>query len=164
MNASMRWWRRCALAAAMAAVLSVGIAAQKPDPASGAWKLDVAKSKFSPGPAAKSGMVTIDATATTRKVNAEGVTADGTPMKWGYTATIDGQEAPVTGNPDGDTISVKRVSPSSVETTLKKAGKVTIVNTATVSADGQTLTVTSKGTNAKGQTVNNVQVFEKQKG
>jgi len=163
MNASMRWWRRCALAAAMAA-LSVGIAAQKPDPASGVWKLDVAKSTFSPGPSAKSGMVTIDATATTRMVNAEGVTADGTPLKWGYTATIDGKEAPVTGNPDGDTISVKRVSPSSVETTLQKAGKVTIVNTATVSADGKTLTVTSTGTNAKGQKVNNVQVFEKQKG
>ena len=164
MNASIRWWSRCALTAAMAGVLSVGVAAQKPDPVSGVWKLDVAKSKFSPGPAAKSGLVTIDATGTTRTVSAEGVTGDGTAMKWGYTATTDGKEAPVTGNPDGDTISVKRISPSSVESTLKKAGKVTVVNTATVSADGKTLTVTTTGTNAVEQKVNNVQVFEKQKG
>jgi hypothetical protein len=30
-----------------------------------------------------------------------------------------------------------------------------------VSADGKTLTVTTTGTNAQGQKVNNVQVFEK---
>jgi hypothetical protein len=40
-------------------------------------------------------------------------------------------------------------------------GKPTVVNTRTVSADGNTLTVTSTGTNAQGQKVNDVQVFEK---
>ena len=40
-------------------------------------------------------------------------------------------------------------------------GKVTLVNVRTVSADGKTMTVTTKGTNAAGEKVNNVQVFEK---
>ena len=34
--------------------------------------------------------------------------------------------------------------------------------TRVVSQDGKTMTITSKGTNAQGQTVNNVNVFEKQ--
>jgi hypothetical protein len=48
-----------------------------------------------------------------------------------------------------------------VETTYKKGGKVTVVNVRTVSADGKTLTVTVKGTNAQGQAVNHALVLEK---
>ena len=40
-------------------------------------------------------------------------------------------------------------------------GKPTTVNTRVVSANGKTLTVTSKGVNAQGQKLDNVQVFEK---
>jgi hypothetical protein len=36
-----------------------------------------------------------------------------------------------------------------------------VINVRTVSADGKTMTVTTKGTNAAGQKVNNLQVYEK---
>jgi hypothetical protein len=48
-----------------------------------------------------------------------------------------------------------------VEFTQKKAGKVVITGTRTISPDGKVMTITSKGTNALGQTIDNVEVFEK---
>lgn len=47
-------------------------------------------------------------------------------------------------------------------TTFKKAGKVMLVNTAVVSADGKMLTATAKGTDAQGRAVNNLQFYDKQ--
>jgi len=47
----------------------------------GTWKLNVAKSKFNPGPAAKDETVTI----APDKVSVEEVTADGKTENWSYT-------------------------------------------------------------------------------
>jgi hypothetical protein len=55
----------------------------------------------------------------------------------------------------------KRVNATTVETTYTLKGKPTTVNTRVVSADGKTMTVTSKGTNAQGQRVDNMQFYEK---
>jgi hypothetical protein len=55
-----------------------------------------------------------------------------------------------------------RVNANTVKTISKKNGKVTTTQTSTVSGDGKTRTVTTTGTNAAGQTVNNVAVYEKQ--
>ena len=59
------------------------------------------------------------------------------------------------------TLSLKRIDPSTTEFTQKKGGKVVITGTRTTSKDGKMMTITTKGTNAKGQTVNDVEVFEK---
>jgi hypothetical protein len=77
------------------------------------------------------------------------------------TAGHDGRDYPLTGSPDGDVVSLKRISASSVESTYKKGGKITLVNTRTVAADGKTMTVAVRGTNAQGQKVNNVLIYEK---
>jgi hypothetical protein len=165
----MRAWtrRRCryGLAAGLAAIVCSGVGwAQAPDPAFGVWKLDTAKSKFSPGPGPKSGTLTIEAAGTGRKVSVDGVSATGAALNWSYTANFDGKDATVTGaNPDADTVVLKRLSPRSVQTTSKKNGKVTVVNTATVSAGGKTMTVVQEGTNAQGQKVHNTLILERQK-
>jgi hypothetical protein len=92
-----------------------------------------------------------------------GVAADGTKVTWGYSGNFDGKEIPLAGNnPDADVVMLKRVSANAVRTTNKKAGKRTLVNGVSVSADGKTLTVATTGVNAKGQTVKNTQVFDKQ--
>jgi hypothetical protein len=67
----------------------------------------------------------------------------------------------MTGFPDADAISYKRINISTLEFTQKRTNKVVGTGTRTVSKDGKVMTVTYKGTNAKGQTVNNVQVYEK---
>lgn len=137
------------------------MSAQAADPFTGAWKLDVVKSKFTPGPAPKSGAVTFTTAPTGFRAVIEGVGPKDEKVRWEYTGNYDGKDYPVKGNPDGDSISVKRINANTVETTLKKAGKPTVINTRTVSADGKTLTVVTKGTDAQGATVHNVQVFEK---
>ena len=52
-------------------------------------------------------------------------------------------------------------TPNTTETTFKKGGKVTSVNTAVVAADGKTMTITAKGTDAQGKPMLNVQVYDK---
>jgi hypothetical protein len=94
-------------------------------------------------------------------VTVDSVSSAGETTHWTYTAQYDGKDAPVTGNPDADTIVMKRVSARVTETVYKKGGKVTLTNTRTVSADGKTLTVTQTGTNAQGQKVNNTLVYIK---
>jgi hypothetical protein len=141
----------------------VGSALAQTDPQIGTWTLNVAKSKYSPGPVPKSATTKIEAAGNGTKFVVDQVLADGTTRHWESTAAYDGKDAPVIGNnPDADTIARTRVNATTVQTVLKKAGKVTLTQRSVVSADGKTRTVTITGTNAAGQQVNNVAVYEKQ--
>jgi hypothetical protein len=157
----VRIWAVTAIAAAMTVAAADTLHAQTTDPFLGTWKLNVAKSKFDPGPAPKTGTAVFTAAGGSVRVVSDGIAATGATAHWEYTAGHDGKEYPMTGSPDADTVSLKRINPSTVESTYKKGGKVTLVNTRTVAADGKTMTVTVKGTNAQGQKVNNVLVYEK---
>ena len=150
-------------AGVLAAALSVSVVAfqgVKSDPVIGTWTLNVAKSKFEPGPAAKSGTVTFMAAGEGVHVVAEIVSPDAT-MKTDYTANYDGKDAPIKGMAGADMVSLKRIDASSSERTDKMGGKVVGTWTRKVSADGKTMTVTYKGTDAKGQKVSNVLVFDR---
>jgi hypothetical protein len=87
--------------------------------------------------------------------------ADGAAQHWEMTAHYDGKEYPVTGNPTADMISMKKIDDKTGESTMKKDGKVTATNMRKLSADGKTLTITSKGVTAEGKPRHDVQVFEK---
>ena len=143
--------------------LLTGAAFAQSDPQVGVWKLNIAKSKYSPGPAPKSGSTRIEAAGAGAKVTVDQEIADGTKRHWTFTANYDGKDSPVTGNnPDADTVARTRIDASTVQTVSKKAGKVTTTQTSAVSSDGKTRTVTTKGVNASGQQVNNVAVYERQ--
>ena len=137
--------------------------AQAADPLVGTWKLDVAKSKFSPGPPPKSITVTFEAAGEGVKVTADVVSADDKTTQTTYTGNYDGKDYPITGAGTGaDTVSLKRVDARTTVRTDKKDGKIVMTFTRKVSSDGKTLTVTVKGTNPKGQPVNNVVILAKQ--
>jgi hypothetical protein len=141
----------------------IGPAFAQSDPQVGVWKLDLAKSKYSPGPAPKSGTTTIEAAGAGTKVSVNQELADGTMRRWEFTANYDGKDSPVTGNnPEADMVARTRINPTTVQTISKKGGKVTTTQTSAVSSDGKTRTVTTKGVSASGQQVNNVAVYEKQ--
>jgi hypothetical protein len=145
----------------LSAVFSAGAFAQN-DPQVGVWTLNVAKSKYSPGPAPKSGTTRIEAAGKGTKVVVDQVFADG-KRHWEFTANYDGKDSPVTGNnPDADTVARTHINATTVQTVNKKAGKVTTTQTSVVSSDGKTRTVTTKGVNASGHQVSNVAVYEKQ--
>ena len=141
----------------------IGAAFAQSDPQVGVWRLNVAKSKYSPGPAPKSATTRIEAAGAGTKVIVDQALADGTTRHWEFTANYDGKDSPVTGNnPDADTVARTRINATTVQTISKKGGKVTTTQTSAVSSDGKTRTVTTKGVNASGQQVNNVAVYEKQ--
>ena len=159
--------KRTCLSAAVVGVFTMALAgallAQAADPQIGTWKLNVAKSTFSPGPAPKSGTTKIEAAGAGAKLIVDQTAADGAARHWEFTADYDGKDVPITGNnPDADTVARTRVNANTVETISKKAGKVVTTQQSTVSADGKTRTVTTKGVNAAGKTVNNVAVYERQ--
>jgi len=132
------------------------------DPALGTWKLNVAKSKYSPGPAPKSSTVTYEAVGDAGKRTGEGIAADGKKTGFSYTAKFDGKDYPVTGSESFDAISIKKIDDHNSEGTLKKAGKVVSTVKRNVSKDGKVMTLTAAGTNANGEKVNNVIVYDKQ--
>jgi hypothetical protein len=159
--------KRACLSAAIAGVFTAVLAgtalAQAADPQIGSWTLNLAKSTFSPGPAPKSGTTKIEAAGAGAKVIVDQAMADGTMRHWEFTANYDGKDSPVTGNnPDADMVARTRVNANTVATVSTKGGKVTTSQTSAVSADGKTRTVTTKGVNAAGQTVNNVSVYDRQ--
>src|SRR6266568_7056319 len=92
------------------------------DPTVGTWKLNTAKSKYTPGPAPKSATVTYEETADGIKRTGESVDADGKTTSFTYTAKYDGKDYPVSGTDLYDTITPKRVNDHTVEATLKKSG------------------------------------------
>src|SRR6266436_1509073 len=112
------------------------------DPTAGTWKLNPAKSKYSPGPAPQSATMTYEDTADGIKRTGENVLPDGTKTSFEYTAKYDGKDYPVTGSDTYDAVALKRVNDHTVETTLKKSGKVMTTGRRVVSKDGKTMTLT----------------------
>jgi hypothetical protein len=140
----------------------VRVSAQASDARMGTWKLNVAKSKYSPGPAPQSVTMKVEAAGQGEKSTTEGVNAAGTATKTEYTANYDGKDYAITGSQNIDMVALKRIDARTMERTDKKGDKVVQTSTRVVSEDGKTMTVTTKGTNAQGQPIENVTVWEKQ--
>ena len=134
------------------------------NPLVGTWKLNVAKSKFDPGPGYKSLTRTVEAQGDGVKYSFDGVGADGKPITYGFSVQFDGKDNPISGSmPSGaDTIAAKRTDSRHYVATLKKGGEVIGTSKVTVSANGKVTTVDSTGTTAAGAKEHDVQVYDKQ--
>jgi hypothetical protein len=143
------------------AAAAVGVAARGADPLLGTWELNVAKSNYTPGPAPQSETRTYVVAGQEIAASSKGVDGSGNPTAASWTINYDGKYHPESGDPNADSLSLKRVNARSAEFKQKRAGKVVITGTRTISPDGNMMTITSKGTNARGQTINDVEVFEK---
>jgi hypothetical protein len=145
------------------AILAIGTSsAFAADSAVGTWKLNPAKSTFSPGPAPKSQTRTYTESAQGLTVTVKTIAADGTESTTTLTFKDDGKPYPVSGNPDFDTITVKRVDTSTVHSTQIKGGATVGTGVRSVSKDGKTLTFTQKGTHATGGKYDDVSVYDRQ--
>lgn len=130
----------------------------------GTWTLNVAKSKFDPGPPPMSQRRTEERVGDAMSTSVEGVDAKGVRISYRFVVPTDGKDHPVTGAgiPYGsDTIAMTAVDPFTLDATFKKAGAVMGTARAVMSKDGKTLTVESKGKSASGQPTNNMTVWDK---
>jgi hypothetical protein len=131
------------------------------DPQMGTWKLNEAKSKFTPG-VTKNTMVVYEAAGDQVKVTSNGVDAKGKATRFQWTGRFDGKNYPVTGDPNSEARSYKKIDDRTLAFTNWNHGRVTGTGRTVVSADGKSRTVTQSGTTAKGKDYKNTAVFDKQ--
>ena len=127
----------------------------------GNWELNLSKSKFMPADAAPRSQSRVYQVQGQQETGRHtGVDAQGNPTLIEFTVGYDGKGYPYKG-PDFDTLAVKRVDANTTDFTQSRGGTIVLTGTRVVSPDGRTLTITAKGTNAKGQTLDNVMVFDR---
>lgn len=141
---------------------SVRSAFAQADPAVGSWKLNLAKSRYSPGPAPKSQTITITPAGNGIRVSAKGVDGAGKATSTEYTASYDGRDVPVLFNLAYDVTSLKRIDANTSELVRKKAGKVVQTTRRAISAGGKVMTITTTGADEQGRKIDNVAVYDKQ--
>jgi hypothetical protein len=145
---------------------SSAVAQSNDDPALGSWKLNVAKSKFTPGPPIKGDTRSYE-------VNNEGwllvttetIQPDGRRTGVRFAAKFDGKPYPQIGRfaPTVTLITYEQVDKRTLKyTQYDSNGKVNSTNTRTVSADGKTMTIEQRSTDEKGRPTVNVELFERQ--
>jgi hypothetical protein len=144
-------------------ILTVGTSvASAADAVVGTWKLNVAKSTFSPGPAPKSQTRTYAESAQGITLTVKTTSADGKESTASVTFKSDGKSYPMSGNPDFDAVSVKSADALTVNSVETKAGVNVGTGVRAVSKDGKTLTFTQKGVHADGTKYSDVLVYDRQ--
>jgi len=134
---------------------------QAADQFTGTWTLNIAKSKYSPGMPPKAQTTKLETLNDGIREIVDRVNADGSKTHWDFTAKFDGKDYPITGDPDRDMASVKKVDDYTLEVVNKKAGKVTTSMKLVVAKDGKSRTNTVSGKNAAGVAINNILFFDK---
>ena len=133
------------------------------DSSIGTWKFNAAKSKSTSTNPLKSRTDIYEATSDGGiKLTRTEQRADGTKNNISYSCKYDGKPCPVTGGPY-DSISVKRVDPSTTTFEVTKTGgKYHITGKRVISKDGKTMIWNSNGTDGAGKAVESTYVLDKQ--
>jgi hypothetical protein len=153
------------------ALLGFGVATALPqagfaqsDPFLGTWQLNLAKSKWSPGPLPKSQTASVQAEGQNHSVTVTGIDAAGKPTSAVFTRIYDAQSHPAgpPSPPDFDAATLTRVDSNTIIISRTKAGKLVQTITNVLSQDGKMLTVTTIGIDANGRPLNNNTIYDKQ--
>jgi hypothetical protein len=147
---------------AVVAIAAVGMVRAQDDPRIGTWALNVAKSKYTPGPPPAREIRTYTALGHTLNVSVESVDLHGNRASLRYTAGENGKDYPMTGLASADSIAMRSIDGRRFEAETKKNGKVIGTTRGEISADGKILMLTFKSTSPAGQAITNVAVYDKQ--
>jgi hypothetical protein len=130
------------------------------DPRVGVWKLDVAESRFRPGPAPKSETVTVTQEGDWIVTRSEGVEADGSKFSHSKRYKRDGKEHKIS-SPEYDTFQVMVRTPYDSDALYRKKGKVMLSGRSVVSPDRRTWTLITTGMDGKHKPVANRIVYRR---
>ena len=148
------------MASAESTLTAQSAASKEPDGLVGAWGLNVAKSRYRPGPAPSRETRTY----VRQGENVLGVIQrafpDGRRERIEYTANYD-REYPVTGTEDYDHVVLKRIDRYTSEAVLSHAGRVFGTARRVIAADGKSMTITFRRDSESGVSVLNVAHYEK---
>jgi hypothetical protein len=154
------WFVRSCTAFLLAPMLAC-TQVQHEDPLVGTWKLNLERSKFRPGVPPKAMAVTYEQTPTGLHSVSIVVLRDGTVSRNEYTAAYDGKDYPISGVAQVDAVSLRQIDTLTSERIDKRRGQRVQSYMRQVYADGRTLIVTQKGSDATGSIVDHQMVFEK---
>jgi hypothetical protein len=127
----------------------------------GTWKLNEAKSKLSPG-ATRINTVVYETAGDSVKVTVDGIDNEGKPAHNVWTGKFDGKDYPVTGDPTSDARSYQSVDAHTLAMSVKKGGNETVTGRIVVADNGKSRTVTTSGTDSKGDKISNMAAYDKQ--
>ena len=133
--------------------------AEPPPQLIGTWRLNVAKSKYSPGPALRSETRVYARSADGVKGVVSRVYGDGRAERFEYMANF-GKDIMVTGIPEYDSVTLRKVDDLTSDAVLSHAGNVYGVARRTIAADGRTMTITFDRKSQEAR-VHNVAVYDK---
>lgn len=128
----------------------------------GNWQLNIAKSKFAPGPPYKGQFRTYERSKDGVKATLVTTYADGQKSTVEYTVNYDSLEYPVTGSPLYDAIRLKKIDAFTSESVLGHAGMVFAIARRTLSEDGKTMTILFESGEGSDKRFRNVMVYDKQ--
>src|SRR5579859_198754 len=110
----------CTLVAALIGVIDIQTAAAADaDPVVGTWKLNPGKSTFKSGPAITSQTRTYSQSGDEITLDMKSVSADGKEVSSHTTYHLDGKSYPVSGNPNYDSLTGKRLNSHMAQFTFK---------------------------------------------
>lgn len=113
------------------------------DPFEGTWKLNESKSKLTKGTDKDTKIVyNSHSTGDEVTVTADGVEGDGTAIHSEWKGKFDGKDYEVTGDPDADKRSYKKINDRTLYMTAKKGNEIIAQGLIIVSADGKSQDVT----------------------
>lgn len=154
--------RRLIVLTALALLLPLAVHAQRRSaPLLGTWALNVAKSKYDPGPAPRSSAGSTWTFAQTPEGIQLNVTANGKTYT-SSTFRLDGKPYPMRGGAAIDAHALKQVSRLETKSDLMRGGQIVGHATILVSRDLRSMTVENAYTTPAGQSVHNVMVFDRQ--
>jgi len=128
----------------------------------GSWKLNVARSRFNPGPPPREILRSYKVEGDTITMTIDGTRGDGSIIAARARFKLNGNDARYSGTASMDTVSVTSVDARTWNVTAKNKGKLLNQSIFLVSPDGKTLTQTLKGRNFSGELVDDVLVYERQ--
>ena len=142
--------------------VSPPLALAQSDPFLAVWQLNLAKSKYNPGPPPKSQTWYFYEDEGIRKNSQVTIRADGAPAAAVFTHIYDDQPRSVPGAQGYDASAYARVDARTIRARYLLAGKVLQTATMSISQDGKTLTYTATGVDANGRPVDILRVYDKQ--
>jgi len=130
----------------------------------GSWKVDVAKSRYQPGPGPKNEILRFEPVGEGFKVSLDGVNEQG-PYHSEGTGKFDGIDVPVVANPARQakfTYAFSRIDDHTWDIVIKVNGERRILVHNIVSDDGKTMRGVSTAVTNQGQITSQVVIYEKQ--
>lgn len=142
-------------------VIALLAVAQPKDLGLGTWVFVPEKSTYESGPAPKESKRQWIAKGDAVQFLHDGVNAEGKPFHTEFTVKYDGKAAPFVGGTLYDAVALQLKSPHVVEQTFTLQGKVTVRATRTISKDGKTMTIDSRGVRKDGTPFKNILVYRR---